>query len=104
MALGFLGPISTVLMVTVMLTAIFTVHRGHGFFATNNGSELPIVYISAALAVAFAGPGQYSLHYTLGLDSVLPQGTVWIALGLAVLAALGSLALRRPIELSAKSS
>lgn len=88
LALGFLDPIGNALMVSVMLTAILTFHSGHGFFTTNLGSELPLLYISGAVVVAFTGPGRYSLDHVLGLDSLLPQSVVWIALVLAVLAAL----------------
>src|SRR5262245_23073466 len=35
LSLGFLGPIGPMLMVSVMLVAILTVHWGHGFFAEN---------------------------------------------------------------------
>jgi hypothetical protein len=41
--LGLLGPVDPALMLSVMLVATFTVHRGHGFFAMNNEAELPIV-------------------------------------------------------------
>lgn len=88
LALGFLNPIGSALMISVMLTAILTFHRGHGFFTTNNGSELPLLYISGAVAIAFTGPGQYSLDHLLGLDILFPQSVVWIALTLAILAAL----------------
>lgn len=89
LALGFLNPIGSALMVSVMLTAILTFHRGHGFFTTNNGSELPLLYISGAVVVAFAGPGRYSLDRVLGLDSLLPQSVVWMVVGFGVLTALG---------------
>jgi hypothetical protein len=51
-------PIGPALMISVMLVAILTVDKGHGFFALNNGAELPILYITGAVTVAFAGPGQ----------------------------------------------
>lgn len=88
-ALGFLNPIGSALMVSVMLTAILTFHRGHGFFTTNNGSELPLLYLSGAVAVAFTGPGRFSVDHVLGLDLLLPQSVVWIVVGFAVLIAVG---------------
>lgn len=57
LALGFLGPIRPALMITVMLVATLTFHRGHGFFNVTGGPELPILYITGALVVALAGPG-----------------------------------------------
>ena len=68
---GFLGPIGPALILSVMLAAIFSVHKGHGFFAVTNGAELPILYIVGALTVACAGAGQYSLDHVVGLDSAL---------------------------------
>ena len=94
LALGFLGPIGPALMLSVMLVAILTVHRGHGFFATTNGVELPVLYITGAIAVAFAGPGQYSVDHGLGLDTVFPPAVTWIALAFGVLGAFGNLAVR----------
>lgn len=94
LALGLMGPIGPALMLFVMLVAILTVHKGQGFFATTNGVELPVLYITGALAVAFAGPGQYSLDHVLDLDSVFPQVATWIALAFGVLGALGNLAVR----------
>ena len=104
MALGFLGPIGPAFMVSVMLVAALTVHRGHGFFAEKNGAEMTILYIAVAFVVSVAGPGQYSVDEMLGLDSTFPHIFTWIALGFATLAALGILALRRDRGIETKSS
>jgi len=48
-ALGLLGPFPAALMLAVMVVAIVTVHSGHGFFASNNGIEVPVLYISPGL-------------------------------------------------------
>jgi len=104
LALGLMNPVGPALMVSVMLIAIVTVHLGYGFFAQNNGPELAILYIAGALAVGFAGPGQYSLDHLLGLDSVIPETAIWIALALGVVGALGNLAMRHPTQVPAKSS
>ena len=103
-ALGFLGPVGPALMISVMLVAILTVHKGHGFFTQNGGAELPILYITGAVTVALAGPGQYSIDHALGLDLVVPDVAVWIILGFGVLGALGAVALRHPPVLTPKSS
>src|SRR5438034_3632016 len=42
LALGLLGPVGPALMLSVMIVAAATVHRGKGFFATTNGIELPL--------------------------------------------------------------
>ena len=104
LALGFLGPIGPALMVSVMLVAILTVHKGHGFFAMNNGAEMPILYITVAVTVALAGPGPYSIDDLLGIDSFVPLMAVGIILASSVLAALTALALRRSPGLAHKSS
>jgi putative oxidoreductase len=94
--LGLGGPIGPALIVMVMVAAIFSVHISKGFFAQDGGYELPVMYISTALALAFAGFGAVSLDRALGL-TVLGQTTqIWTTLALgAVLGALNLLA-RRP--------
>jgi putative oxidoreductase len=104
LALGLLGPIGPALMLSVMLVAILTVHKGHGFFAGTNGIELPLLYITGALAVAFAGPGTISLDHALGLDAVIPPVATWIALAVGVLGAFGNLAARHAPAPAAKSA
>lgn len=104
LACGFLGPIGPALIVSVMLVAILTVHKGHGFFAFSNGPELPIIYITGAVAVALAGSGYYSIDHALGLDSSFSEVAVTIILACGVLGALASLAVRHSPELAAKSS
>ena len=97
LAVGLLGPFPAALILAVMVVAIVTVHSGHGFFASNDGVEVPVLYITGALVVAFAGPGIYSLDRLLGLDSRLQQVPGWIALAVGMLAALGNLAMRRTV-------
>jgi putative oxidoreductase len=87
-----------------MLVAILTVHKGHGFFAMSNGVELPVLYITGALAVAFAGPGLYSLDHLLGLDTAIPPVATWIALTVGVAGAFGNLAARHAPEPATKSA
>jgi putative oxidoreductase len=104
LALGFLGPIGPALILSVMLVAILTVHRGHGFFAGTNGIEVPLLYITGALAVAFAGPGQYSLDQVLGLGQAFSPLATWIALAVGVLGAFGNLAVRQVPAAAAKTA
>lgn len=92
--LGFLSGIGPGLVILVMIVAILTVHWGKGFFVENGGSELPLVYIAAALAFDFGGFGIYSLDrfFHLPLYSLKVR---WIILGAAVVLALLSVATRR---------
>ncbi len=94
--LGLGGALGPVLIVTVMLVAIATVHIGNGFFNSNGGWELPASNIAAALALAFAGPGSYSLDAALGLSFLYNPLHVWYALGAAVIVAALNVLARRP--------
>jgi putative oxidoreductase len=94
-AIGLLGPVGPGLIVLAMLVAILAVHRPNGFFATNDGIELPLMYLTASLTIAFSGVGTYSVDALLGVD-VWPQPWAsWISVGVAVLLALATLAARR---------
>jgi putative oxidoreductase len=93
--LGIGGPIGPAIIITVMLVATFTVHWGHGFFTMKNGPELPLTYISGSLILMFSGPGTYSIDSLLGLTGVWPANITWIALGVAIVLALGNLVVRR---------
>ena len=95
-ALGLGGPIGPALIIMVMLVAALTVHLKNGFWAGSNGYELNTMNVAASLALAFAGPGPYSLDAVLGIDGVWSDSMRWIVVGVAVVLALGNLAVRRP--------
>src|SRR3954452_4810934 len=67
-ALGLLGPIGPALVLSVMVVAAITVHWKSGFFAQSNGIEVPFLYAAGAVALALAGPGQFSVDALLGLE------------------------------------
>jgi putative oxidoreductase len=94
-ALGLFGPVGPALVIVVMIVAMLTVHVGNGFFADNKGIELPLVYATGALVLAFAGPGDLSLDAPLGLLWLSTPRDAWIAVALAILAALASVGVRR---------
>ena len=54
-ALGLLGPVGPALALLVMIVAAATVHFRNGFFAMNNGIELPLLYGAGALVLCEAG-------------------------------------------------
>jgi len=92
-ALGFLGPIGAAVIVMVMIVAILAVHAKNGFFNTDNGAELPILYIAAAFLFSFVGFGAISVDAALGLTwSPL---VAWLVLALAVIAAFLTFGVRR---------
>lgn len=49
-----------------MAAAIAVVHARNGFFAADDGSELPLSLGAAAVAIAFTGAGRWSLDHALG--------------------------------------
>src|SRR5579872_2967286 len=67
LALGLFGAIGPMLIVSVMLVAVLTVHAPKGFFAQNGGFELPVAYIAIAVAIALVGNGAYSLDALFGI-------------------------------------
>jgi putative oxidoreductase len=94
-AAGFGGPIGPALMVSVMIVAMISVHWGHGLFAATNGIEVPLLYAAGAAALAFTGPGRYSVDALFGLTSMSTTASAGIALSLAASGAIANLAARR---------
>jgi len=67
LAAGFLTPAAAAAVVAVMLVAAVSVHLQAGFFAQTGGYEYALVLATAALALAFTGPGAISLDHALGI-------------------------------------
>jgi putative oxidoreductase len=63
---GLASPVGPVAIAGTMIVASAT-HRASGPFAANRGYELPATNLAAALALAAAGPGRYSLDGLTGL-------------------------------------
>lgn len=102
-ALGLFGPVGPALMIMVMAVAMISVHWGHGFFAQQQGVELPLLYLAGGLALAATGPGAYSLDALLGLSGLSNPHIAWLAIGIALAIAALTLALRRPAPLVPKT-
>ena len=87
MALGFLGPIGALGVISAMLVAIIAAHWG-SFFATSQGMEYPLTLAVAALAVVISGPGAYSLDAITGFTLPEPLtsigGLVLVVIGVAI--------------------
>ena len=90
------GGLLVALALLVMIVAAATVHFRNGFFAMNNGIELPLLYGAGALVLAFAGPGDYSLDRALGLSWLTSDRSAWIAIAVAVVVAALNIVTRHP--------
>ena len=94
-ALGLFGPVGPALMILVMVVAMLSVHAPNGFFVTNNGIEVPLLYALGAFMLAFTGPGTYSLDTLLGWQVLSTPQEAWIAIAVAVAGGLVNVVARR---------
>jgi putative oxidoreductase len=83
-ALGFLNPLGSFALAGSMLVAMILVHWPKGFWLAKGGYEYNLVILSAAAAIAIAGPGAYSLDSALGIH--LPEPWLLIIGGVATVA------------------
>jgi putative oxidoreductase len=95
LALGLFTPAAAAVVVATMCVAMFSVHLKNGFFAANNGIEMPFLFAAAALGVAFTGGGQYSLDSQLGLRIFAEPYVVGGLFAVTLIGAGLTLALRR---------
>jgi len=88
LALGLLSPLGSLAIVGAMLVAIATVHLAKGFWVGKGGFEFNLAIIGAAVAIAFTGPGAYSLDSALGIHLPEPVslivGTIALIAGVTV--------------------
>jgi putative oxidoreductase len=96
-AIGFLEPLAAMGIISVMIVAIGSVHWGNGLFATTNGVEVPLLYSTAAAAVALTGPGAYSVDAIFGLTLYWTSAVGLLAIAAGMVVAAGNLLLRRPL-------
>jgi putative oxidoreductase len=75
--LGFLTPLGSAMIIGVMVNASIAVHLPKGLWNSEGGFELPLVYATAAAALAFSGPGRYSIDRAIGWD----LAGVWYGIG-----------------------
>ena len=94
-ALGFLGPVGSMLVIATMIVAAVTVHKD-ALFVTKNGFEVPLLYAAFAVAIALTGFGRYSIDAFLGLQALSTPLFAVAAIVLGVIGAFANLALRRP--------
>jgi putative oxidoreductase len=60
LAAGLLTPLAAGGIIGVTVNAMVAVNLGNGFFASNDGIELPLVLAGGALTLLLAGPGRYA--------------------------------------------
>jgi putative oxidoreductase len=70
LAAGLLTPIGALMTIGVMTAAAVAVHWKNGFFVTEGGFEFTLVMAASAAAVAFIGPGAYSLDALFEIGAV----------------------------------
>lgn len=87
LALGLLTPLASAAVIGTLVVA-GSVHLSAGLWGQNGGYELSLLYIVGAAALAFTGPGAWSLDNVLGLAAF--AGATWgvAALIVGVLAGL----------------
>jgi putative oxidoreductase len=93
LALGLLTPLGAAAGIGVMLNAIVSAHLSKGFWNTKGGLEFPLTVATVFAAVAFTGPGRFSLDRAVGWQQA---GWAWgaVAVAAGLLAGLAVLAVR----------
>jgi putative oxidoreductase len=79
LATGFLTPVASFLLATVMLNAITTVVFPKGFLG---GWEFEFTLLTVAIALAATGPGEISIDDAIGWADEI-TGIAWASLALA---------------------
>jgi len=82
LALGLFTPLASAAIIGTLVVA-GSVHWAKGLWGQNGGYETPLLYATAAAALAFTGPGAYSLDNALNLDgfSGIGWGVAAVAVG-----------------------
>ncbi len=91
MATGFLNPIGPISLFGPMLMAWDKAHRGKPVWGQAGGPEPVLIYLAAATALAFTGPGSYSLDELFDIEVPMPL-VVATAVGMAAGVVVGMMA------------
>ena len=92
-ALGFLSPLGSMAIAGSMLVAVALVHLPKGFWVTKGGYEFNLSILAAAVGVALAGPGAYSLDAAIGIRP--PEPLTLTVAGFLVVAGVAAALLGR---------
>ena len=93
--IGLFTPLGAAAVLGAMIVASVSVHLKSGFFATNNGIELPFLYGLVSLGLIFIGAGKYSLDAELGLNYLSRPTLAFGLVALTIVAAILTLAARQ---------
>jgi len=94
-ALGALGPVGPAMLLSVMISAVETVHRPKGYWNTEGGYEMNVMYMLLALLLATEGYGSISVDTMLGVHERTGPALGWMALAGGATAAATVLSQRR---------
>ena len=87
LVLGLLSPLGSLALIGAMLVAIATVHLPKGFWVSKGGYEFNLSLIAGAAALAFTGPGSYSLDGAFRIHLPEPLtlivGTIALVVGVS---------------------
>jgi putative oxidoreductase len=100
-ALGLFGPVGPALLLPVMIVAAVSVHWKGGLFAATNGIEVPLLYATGAVALAFTGYGLFSLDSVLGIGHIWTPALKVAVLAVGVVGGVVNLLARRPARAAA---
>lgn len=94
LGIGLGTPLAAAGLIGLMVTTIFSAHRGKGPWYFNGGWEYNVTLLSVGNALAFAGPGWLSVDHSIGFDDGrIGWGIAALTLGLA--SGVAALATRR---------
>jgi putative oxidoreductase len=65
--IGLLTPLASAGVIGLMVVAMFTDHRGKGYFVFKGGWEYVLFVAITATALASAGPGRWSVDHAISL-------------------------------------
>ena len=94
LVLGLLTPLASAAIIGTLVVAASS-HWAAGLWAQNSGFEMPLLYVTAAAALAFTGPGVYSLDNALGLNGLTGFGWGVAAVAVGALSGLAVIARAR---------
>lgn len=91
---GLVVPAGAAMLSAVMLVAVWTVHRAHGLWVSENGFEYNLVLLAVLFAVTATGAGDWSLDALWNINDA-GEGWALAQLAAALLGACVAVALPR---------